>query len=74
MWAGLGYYRRARFLLEVSCARNGLMGKGLGRIYRKVGACLATITAAHSLFDVLPQRVWKINSEFHFPLNEGKEI
>ncbi|RLN00901.1 A/G-specific adenine DNA glycosylase-like [Panicum miliaceum] len=35
MWAGLGYYRRARFLLEVSCARNGLMEKGQGRAYRK---------------------------------------
>jgi hypothetical protein len=45
MWAGLGYYRRARFLLEVSCARNGLMEKGQGRAYRKVGACLATLAA-----------------------------
>jgi len=30
MWAGLGYYRRARFLLEVSCADNGLMANGWG--------------------------------------------
>jgi hypothetical protein len=28
------------------CARNGLMRKGLGRIYQKVGACLATMAAA----------------------------
>jgi hypothetical protein len=26
MWAGLGYYRRARFLLEVSCTLLGSMG------------------------------------------------
>jgi hypothetical protein len=31
MWAGLGYYRRARFLLEVSCAPVVLTGsRGLG--------------------------------------------
>jgi hypothetical protein len=60
MWAGLGYYRRARFLLEVSCARNGLM--------RMTGACqledwrlLAKLCCCtRSLFDVLPQRGWNI--------------
>ena len=47
MWAGLGYYRRARFLLEVSCARNGLMADDWGRLYWMVDACLATFAAAH---------------------------
>jgi hypothetical protein len=46
------------------CARNGLMAKGLG-----CGVSLRNVHSlcAHFLFDVLPHRAWKVNSEFHFP-------
>ena len=69
MWAGLGYYRRARFLLEVSCARSGWMGKGQGRAYRKVGPCLATLAAVRipcSMFCLTESGRLVQTSEFHF--------
>ena len=43
-WVGLGYYHMGRFLLEVSCARNGLRMNDW-TFYWNVDACLATLAA-----------------------------
>jgi len=70
MWAGLGYYRRARFLLEVSCARNGWMGKGQGRASREVDACLAAAVRVPCSMFCLTESGRLVQSSIFLEMNE----
>jgi hypothetical protein len=74
MWAGLGYYRRARFLLEVSCARNGWMGKEQGRAYRKVDAFLAAAVPVPCSMFCLTVSGRLVQSSIFLEMNERKVV
>jgi hypothetical protein len=51
MWAGLGYYRRARFLLEVSCALLGLTGNWGSACWRiDTRLAIFVVHAPYSMF------------------------
>ena len=78
--AGLGYYRRAPFLLEVSCARNGerdsvlltngWMGKGQGRASREVDACLAAAVRVPCSMFCLTESGRLVQSSIFLEMNE----